>query len=479
MITLKNLHRRTFLRGMLNGSAVLVALPLLDVVLDPHGEVVAKTGLGSDAGSSSQGLPVCFGTWYWPLGLSWKLWEPKETDTANPSNVFSGTKVVDGKPIPVHYAMNEHLQALAPIMGKFNIFSGAQVMMDGKTIIVHYSPVQAQYTGIVSTGETPDTYGRSFDQDIAEFFGAAGVVFPSITVTADGNSRGTWSSPGPSTGMNPPELSPLALYTKMFGPSFVDPNAAVFHPNPTVMVRDSVLSAVSDQRQSLMKLLPASDRARLDAYFTSLRDLENQLHTELQKPKPLPACTKPAAPQEHVSTDIVDVARTHHLFVQLQAHAFSCGLTRVWNTSATNQQPPVHKAGDPVGNHEHTHEDPVDAKTQYQPTVKWFCDQWLSMFTDLVKTLDSVKEGKGTLLDRVLIMGVTDHGNARQHSVTEIPMLTAGFANGRVRNGLHVSAPGASTCRLGLTCQQAMGMPIGSWGTESNNTSQPFSEILV
>jgi Protein of unknown function (DUF1552) len=364
-------------------------------------------------------------------------------------------------------------------MGKFNIYSGTQANMDGKTNIVHFSSVQAQYTGLVSIEESPSSYGRSLDQDVASFFGNAGVLFPSITITSDGNARGSWTSPGPATGMNPPETSPLALYTKLFGPSFIDPNAAVFKPNPTIMVRDSLLSGISEQRQSLMKLLPASDRARLDAYFTSLRDLENQLHAELQKPKPLPACTKPEAPKEHVSTDIVDVAKTHHLFAQLQAHAFSCGLTRVWNTAVTNQQPPVHKAGDPVGNHEHTHEDPLDPKRGYQPTVKWFADQYMGMFTDLVQTLDSVKEGQGTLLDRVLIMGVTDHGSARQHSLTELPQLSAGFANGRVRNGFHVPAPGETACRLGFTVQKAVGMPIGSWGTESNATSKPFTEVLV
>ena len=145
----------------------------------------------------------------------------------------------------------------------------------------------------------------------------------------------------------------------------------------------------------------------------------------------------------------------------------------------TNQQPPVHKAGDPVGNHEHTHEDPLDAHLGYQPTVKWFSDQYMGMFADLVQMLDSVKEGKGTLLDRVLIMGVTDHGSARQHSLTELPLLTAGFANGRVRNGLHVSAPGETACRLGLTVQKAVGMPIGSWGTQSNASSKPFTEVLA
>src|SRR3974390_1435610 len=129
MRTLKNLHRRTFLHGMLKGSAVVVALPLLDVFLDPHGESIAAPGPG-DIRSSSDGLPTCFGTWYWPLGLSWSLWEPKE--------------------IGANFKLNDHLKPLAPIVGKFNTFSGSQGMMDGKTNIVHHSPGQASDTGTES-----------------------------------------------------------------------------------------------------------------------------------------------------------------------------------------------------------------------------------------------------------------------------------------------------------------------------------------
>jgi len=457
MITLKNLHRRTFLRGAIKGSAVAVALPLLDVFLDPHGESVAKPGPVGPASRSSEGLPTCFGTWFWPLGLSYRLWEPQE--------------------VGANFQLNDHLKPLAPIMGKFNVYSGLQAMMDGKTNIVHYSPVQAQYTGTVSIVQSPNTYGRSLDQDVASFFGSTGVVFPSVTVTAFGSGgRGSWSSPGNSTGMNPAEDSPLTLYTKMFGPSFIDPNAADFKPNPTIMVRERVLSGVKDQRDALMKVLPASDRARLDAYFTSVRDLENQLHTQLQKPKPLPACNKPEAPEEHLGSEVNDVQRTHRLFAQLQAHAFSCGLTRVWNTSIPNA---LHRTGDPIGNHEHTHTDVIDPQLGYQPQVKWYCDLYMSMFTELVQALDSIQEGKGTLLDRSLILAMTDHGSARAHSITEIPMFTAGFANGRVRNGIHATAAGDTVCRVGLTCQQAVGMPVASWGTLSNATSRPFSEVLV
>ena len=51
-----DLRRRVVLRGLLNGAAVTVALPILDCMLDSRG--VAFAGAGDV-------LPVCFGTWFW------------------------------------------------------------------------------------------------------------------------------------------------------------------------------------------------------------------------------------------------------------------------------------------------------------------------------------------------------------------------------------------------------------------------------
>ena len=49
-------------------------------------------------------------------------------------------------------------------------------------------------------------------------------------------------------------------------------------------IQQSVLSAVTDSRTDLMKRVGAADRARLDEYFTSVRELEQTMAAELQKP---------------------------------------------------------------------------------------------------------------------------------------------------------------------------------------------------
>jgi hypothetical protein len=58
-------------------------------------------------------------------------------------------------------------------------------------------------------------------------------------------------------------------------------------------------------------------------------------------------------------------------------------------------------------------------------------------------------------------------------------MFTAGSGGGRIKTGLHVHSKGDTGSRLGLTMQQAMGVPVTHWGTESMGTSKTITEILA
>jgi hypothetical protein len=53
-------NRRSFLRGMLNGAGVCVALPVLNRFLNGEGTAFAD----------GTKLPVRFGTYFWGLGLT-------------------------------------------------------------------------------------------------------------------------------------------------------------------------------------------------------------------------------------------------------------------------------------------------------------------------------------------------------------------------------------------------------------------------
>ena len=438
--------RRTVLRGLLGGTAVTVGLPVLECFLNVNGTAYAATGAP---------LPPCFGTWFWGLGLTPNRWEPTTTGP--------------------NFKLPEHLAVLSPFKDKINLFSGTQIFLDGKVNQNHYSGAQGQATGAVSRNGSD--YTTSIDTIIGSQLGT-GTRFRSLEATCDGDSRAGWSARG-SNGLNPSEVSPLALYARIFGDGYQDPNTTDFTPDPGVMVRHSVLSAVAEERRRFMRTVSASDRARLDEYFTSVRDLEQKLAFELERPAPLPACAMPEVNTDDIGSLVPQVARTHRQFAHLMAHAISCGQTRVFNLTLGSPFSGLRTQGEPSGYHALTHEEPVDPALGYQPTCKWLAEQSMGFFRDLVQALDGIQEGDGTLLDRTIVYAFTDHGEARMHSMKRLPVLTAGSGGGRLKTGYHVAAEGDAATRVGFTVQQAFGLARGSWGTESNRVSSPFSEVLT
>ena len=93
--------------------------------------------------------------------------------------------------------------------------------------------------------------------------------------------------------------------------------------------------------------------------------------------------------------------------------------------------------------------------------------------------LDGKKEGPGSVLDRTVILWQTDHGIARSHTMDNLPIITVGSAGGRIKTGAHINTPGDPSARVGLTLQQALGVPVSSWGALSNATSKTMTEILA
>ncbi len=446
MIPLKTLNRRRILKGMLGGSAVTVALPFLDCFLNTNGTAFAD----------GQALPVCFGSWCWGLGLNPGRWEPP---TAGKITSFG-----------------PELAGLTPYKDKVNVYSGTKVILDGRPMITHFTGDWSVLTG--TTPREERVIIPSVDMLIADVIGTK-TRFRSLEVSSTGNAVHSYSR-REGAAINPAEVSPAALYTRIFGPEFKDPNAADFKPDPQVMARKSVLSAIKDQRDALDKTLGASDKARLEEYFASLRQIEQQLDLELQKPAPLAACTTPTKPEDIVlGSEIESVKGNHKLFAGLLSHALACGQTRVINVTFNDATSSLRKQGSSMTHHVYSHEESIDPVLGYQPNVTSFIMNISGGLADMVGALDSMKEGDGTLLDRMLLMASTDTGYAKVHSLDDMPLITAGRAGGRVKTGIHVVAKGDPSTRLGLTVQQAVGVPINSWGTDSMQTSKTFTEVMA
>jgi len=436
-------NRRNVLRGTLGGAAVTMGLPFLDCFLNSNGTALAATGAQ---------LPVCFGTWYQGLGFDPGQWIP---DT-----------------VGAGYTNKHQLRMFEPFKAKMNIISGTKYFMDGRPLETHTSGYQISSTGALRGGVV---YGASLDSIIADVIGRR-TRFRSLEVSIGGGRRSFSKRVGSNT--NPAEPSPAELYTRIFGPEFIDPNAGEFVPDPMVMARQSVLTAVKDERLSIMKQVGAADRERLDQYFTSLRDIENQLALEMQKPDPLPACVIPEATEGGGTGDsVVDAEKNGTLFGKLLAHALACGQTRVINVVMASNG--LRKPGQSLSWHVLTHEEPVDDTLGYQREVGWFVEWANHRFADFVTELDSMREGDGTVLDRMALLWQTDHGYARTHTMDDLATLVVGGAGGRLKTGLHIRAAGDPQTRVGLTLQQVMGVSVSAWGGGSNQTSKTMTEILA
>ena len=437
--------RRSLLRGAIQGSTVVMGLPILESFLNSNGTAFAD---GTE-------LPPCFGSWFFGLGLTPGRWEPEV--------------------IGSNYELPEHVAALQPIKEKLNIFSGLQIFLDGKVNQNHISGAQGQMTGVVTRSAAD--YDESFDAVIDKQFGA-NARFRTLEVACDGNASSGWTARG-RNGKTPCQISPLELYRRIYGDGFIDPNQADFAPNPEVMVRHSVLSAVTEQRQKLMNSVSSDDRSRLDEYFSSLRDVEQKLAFELERPAPLPACSIPSMDVEEIGTMVAQVQNTHKQFATLLSHALACGQTRIFHVTLGNAFSTLRLPGEPSAYHALTHEEPIDPELGYQPKCKVIGEQCMGFFVELLQALDSIQEGEGTLLDRSLVYAFTDHGEARLHSMKNLPVFTAGSAGGRLKTGLHISAEGDAATRVGFTIQKALGVVTNKWGVESNEVSTPFSEVLA
>jgi len=442
------LDRRRMLRGILNGGAVTVALPLLNSFLNGNGNALAD----------GKPMPVRFGTWHWGLGMTASVFVPKKTGA--------------------NFDLPEEIQAFKPIQEHMNLITNAQAFRDG-------TPGQCHYTGwvILRTGGPPrgatDMPAETIDVTIANQIGRT-TRFKSLTATDTGETGSTLSYENSNT-PNVPEISPVAFYTRLFGPDFQDPNAPSFTPNPRTMVRKSVLSGVLDEVKAINAKVGAEDRARLDQYFTGLRHLERQFDQQLTKPEPIAACVKPkeVTGEPTAGKEVELLHARHKVMTELMVMAVACDQTRVFNMCYTTRQGCASKAGYDKPHHTATHEERIDEKLGYQPMVSWFTRRSMQAWAQFVEGFAKVKEGDGTVLDNVFIYATSDHGYARTHSLDGMAILTAGGGGGKVKNGLHVDLGAQAGTRVAYTALRVMGIDVGHWGVKSNSTSKEVGEILV
>ncbi len=447
-MTKSKFTRRRVLRGMFNGCATTVALPLLDCFLDNKGTAFA----------SGEPLPARFGTWFWGLGMDQQIFVPKK--------------------VGADYDLPEQIASLRDVRKHVNVYTGFDVLTDGRPNLCHYTGWVA-----VRTGEAPLGNGRypgaSLDVLVSDVVGTNS-RYRSLQVAATGNPRSSQSFRS-SEAVNPADVSAVELYQRIFGPEFQDPNSPVFKPDPRIMTRKSALSTVMEQSADLRKTLGKADQSRLDEYFTSVRALEDRLSLQLQKPPPAEACVLPSKIEKDLPLGLAAemVANRHNLLTDILVMALACNQTRVFSMMYSDAQALTTKPGNPRPHHPATHEDLRDPVLGYQLDSAWLITRAMESWAYFVGALAKVKEGDGTLLDHSLVLAHSDCQLAQVHSLQAVPLMTAGSAGGRLKTGLHVTGQGTPATRVSLTALQAMGVKVDAWGANSMRTSRAVGEVTI
>lgn len=437
------LSRRTLLRGMLGGAAVAVGLPMLEIFTNDSGTALA----------GGTPFPRRFGIFYWGNGMLPDRWVP------------TGTGEKDA------WQLSPTLAPLAPVKDRLTVVSGMKVQTGN--IYPHLSGPAGFLSGQSPSDDQGTFTAPSIDQIIAEQVGGE-TLYRSIESAASRDPK-THSYSGPHA-MNPAEFSPFSLFDRLFGDSFVEPGMGP-KVDPKLALRRSVLDAVKADADALKLKLGKADQARLDQHLTGVFALEQQLKKIEENPPNLAACMKPAAPLE----DYPDIdgrqqlSAVNRAMVDLLVMSLACDQTRVFShwfsTPVNNLLFPGIKAG----HHQLTHDEPGDQPQVHQ--ILLFIMDELRYF---VEKLRDQKEGDGSLLDSMVLLGTSDVSYGRTHSLEDYPILLFGSAGGALRQDMHYRPAAAENAsKVVLSLARAVGAPLADFGEKEAHTTDGLSAIEV
>jgi hypothetical protein len=257
----------------------------------------------------------------------------------------------------------------------------------------------------------------SLDQLMAKHLGHE-TRFPSLVLNTGRQTSPSYTENG---SMIPAENDAIALFTKLF----VDDKPAE-QERQAELIRQgrSVMDVVGAEAKALQRELGSGDRDKLDAWFTSVRDLEKRLVANEEwthRPKPEVSLKKPAAiPKDN---EVI----VERIFLDIVHMALATDSTRFVT---------LHVTGNNVNGIEGVEESyhglshhGMDEEKLRQLTIveEGVVNEWGNF-------LRKLKDGG--LLDETMVLLTSNLGNASSHDNKNMPVL---FAGGGFRHGQHLA----------------------------------------
>lgn len=445
--------RRTVLRGL----GATLALPLLE-------RMVPTTALARAATTAV----TRFCTVYVPNGIVMERWTPETEGTG-----FAFTPTL--KPLEPY---REHLLLLS---GLDNTGARSRSGASG----AHAKPAGAFMTGIEplpTTGSSSLSLGISMDQIIANTLGQE-TPLPSLELGLEGadtvNGVGTcdvgfscayqnrlaWS--GPSTPL-PVETNPRVVFDRLFGN--VDSTDPVVR-RARLRRQNSIIDSVLDKVERLQGDLGRRDRAKLDEYLQSVREIERRIQNAEAQGRELPLVESPAG---------IPVSYDEHarLMFDMQTLALQTDTTRVITfqigreqSGATYPQIGVSDSHHPISHH-------GGDKNKIESLAK-INAYHANLFAYFLEKLATTGDGDASLLDNVITLYGSAISEGNSHDIRNLPILLAGGGGGRIKGGRHVKYPERTQrlTNLQLTLLNKLGVATETFGDSTGEQLQELSDV--
>jgi hypothetical protein len=431
-LTKKALSRRTVLQGM----STALALPFLESMV-PAFSALAQT---------SAKPPQRFGAVYFPNGAPMNFWMPKAS-----GGDLEITPIL--KPL-------EASRDQMTVVGNLS-------RAGGKTVTDHAVSSAGWLSGVVAkqTEAEDISLGVTIDQVIARQVGQD-TPFPSLEFATEDFSgyvggcvpgysctyMNTISWAGPTAPL-PMEINPRVAFERMFGRAgSANQRLARMRENR------SILDSIADEARQLQRRLGPQDRARLDEYMGTVREIERRI--EKTEARNGTSVTNVAAP-----IGVPEAFEDHAaLLFDLLAVAYQADLTRVFTfmmaREASQRTYPV--LAIPETHHDVSHHGNQPEKMALHAKID---THFASLFAAFIDKLRNAPDGDGSVLDHSLIVFGAGMSDGQAHSAYPLPLAAIGGAGRRMKgNRFLVANEWTPVANFWLGVAGMFGSPIDHFG---------------
>ena len=223
----------------------------------------------------------------------------------------------------------------------------------------------------------------------------------------------------------------------------------------------SILDRVRNQAASLNNEVSHSDRAKLDEYLTSVREVERRIQRNRSQGSGVRNQNSTRRPENGLPEDIREHMR---LMCDIIALAFQTDKTRVATLLMCRDLSGLFYPFLDVrtAHHPTSHEDHSDA---YERVTRYY----VSQIAYLANRLAAMREGESTVLDNSCLMFVSNMWSGSQHDSRKLPVLLVGGLGGTLTTGRVLDYNGRGDdnrklCSLYLSLMNRMGVRAEGFG---------------